>query len=84
MLQRQEVAAAQHEPMDVAFLQCPVTLVAGRHDVLTSMHDVMETAARIPHAEVTVLPGSHFLPLEHPDLVHAALGGLARRSDLAV
>ena len=76
------VAASEHSPMDLAFVQCPVTLLAGRHDVLTSMHDVMDAAARIPHAQITVLPGSHFLPLEHSDLVHAALGELARRSDL--
>lgn len=76
------VAASEHEPMDLAFVRCPVTLVAGRHDVLTSMDDVMAAAARIPHAQVTVLPGSHFLPMEHPDLVHAALGELARRSSL--
>ena len=76
------VAAAEHEPMDLSFVRCPVTMLAGRHDVLTSMHDVLETAARIPHAQVTVLPGSHFLPLEHPDLVQAALGELVRRTDL--
>ena len=76
------VAAAEHEPMDLAFVRCPVTLLAGRHDVLTSMHDVLEAAARIPHAEVTVLPGSHFLPMEHPELVHEALDALAARSDL--
>lgn len=79
---RLAVAAAEHEPMDLAFVQCPVTLVAGRHDVLTSMHDVTATAARIPHAQVTVLPGSHFLPLEHPQLVHTALDELARRCAL--
>ena len=56
--------------------------VAGRHDVLTSMHDIVDTAERIPHAQVTVLPGSHFLPLEYPELVAAALDELARRSDL--
>lgn len=77
------VAASEHEPMDLSFVQCPVTLVAGRHDVLTSMQDVMVTAEQVPHAQVTVLPGSHFLPMEYPDLVHAALDELARRSDLA-
>ena len=77
------IAAAEHRAMDVGFVQCPVTMVAGRHDVLTSMQDMLDAAQRIQHAEVTVLPGSHFLPLEHPDLVHAALGELARRSDLA-
>lgn len=77
------VAAAEHEAMDLCFVSCPVTMVAGRHDVLTSMQDVLDVAARIPHAEVRVLPGSHFLPLEHPDLVHAALDQLAARSGLA-
>ena len=77
------VAASEHRPMDLSFVQCPVTLLAGRHDVLTSMHDVLATADRIPHAQVTVLPGSHFLPMERPALVHAALGELARRTDLA-
>ena len=77
------VAASEHRPMDLSFVQCPVTLLAGRHDVLTSMHDVIDAAARIPHAQTTVLPGSHFLPLERSDLVHAALDELARRSDLA-
>jgi pimeloyl-ACP methyl ester carboxylesterase len=76
------VAAAEHRPMDLSFVQCPTTLVAGRHDVLTSMHDMVEAAARIPHAQITVLPGSHFLPLEHPELVRVALDELARRSSL--
>lgn len=77
------VAASEHEPMDLAFVECPVTLLAGRHDVLTSMHGMLDAAARMPHAQITVLPGSHFLPLEHSDLVHVALDELARRSDLA-
>jgi 3-oxoadipate enol-lactonase len=76
------VAASEHQPMDVESLECPVTLLAGRHDVLTSMHDVIEAAERIPHAHITVLPGSHFLPMEYPELVSAALGELARRCDL--
>ncbi len=76
-------AASEHEPMDLAFVECPVTLVAGRHDVITSMHAVLDAAARIPHASITVLPGSHFLPLEHSDLVHGALDELARRSEVA-
>jgi pimeloyl-ACP methyl ester carboxylesterase len=76
------VAAAEHEQMDLSFVTCPVTLVAGRHDVLTSMTDVLAAAEQIPHAEVTVLPGSHFLPMEFPELVSAALDQLAQRCDL--
>jgi len=76
------VAAAEHKPMDVSFVRCPTTLVAGKWDVLTSMDDVVDTASRIPQSQITVLPGSHFLPMEYPELVHTALDELARRSDL--
>lgn len=76
------VAAAEHAPMDLAFVRCPTTLLAGERDILTSMHDVVSTAARIPGAEITVLPGSHFLPMEYPELVNTALAELARRCDL--
>jgi 3-oxoadipate enol-lactonase len=76
------LAASRHRLMDLSFLECPVTLVAGRHDLLTSMHDVIDAAERIPHAQITVLPGSHFLPMEYPELVSAALGELAKRCDV--
>lgn len=76
------VAAAAHEPMDLEFVTCPVTLVAGKHDVLTSMHDIVDCAAKIPHAQISVLNGSHFLPLEYPEQLHTALDDLARRADL--
>jgi pimeloyl-ACP methyl ester carboxylesterase len=77
------VAAAEHEPMDLAFVQVPVTLVAGRYDVLTSMHDMVEAASLIPHAELHLLPGSHFLPLEFPDELALEVIRLAERTDLA-
>ncbi|MCW2615311.1 MAG: hypothetical protein JWN08_2305 [Frankiales bacterium] len=77
---RLAVAASAHAPMDLGGIDCPVTFVAGRHDVLTSVHDVVAVAAAVPHAEVTVLPGSHFLPMEHPDLVQALLDALAARA----
>lgn len=76
------VAASTHDAMDLSFVQCPTTLVAGKRDVLTSMHDIVDAAARIPHAQITVLPGSHFLPLEYPELLGTALSELARRSQL--
>lgn len=77
------IAASEHEPMDLSFVEMPATLIAGRYDVLTSMHDMVEAAARIPHAELKILPGSHFLPLEFPDEIAGHLGALAGRTDLA-
>jgi pimeloyl-ACP methyl ester carboxylesterase len=76
------VAAGEHEPMDLSFVKVPVTLVAGRYDVLTSMYDMVEAASQIPHAELHLLPGSHFLPLEYPDELAHELRCLAERTDL--
>ena len=78
------VGAAEHHPMDLSFVTVPVTLVAGRYDVLTSMHDMVEAAAKIPHAELHLLPGSHFLPLEFPDELATELRRLAERAGLTV
>lgn len=80
---RLALAASRHRAMDLDDVRCPVTFVAGRSDVLTSVHDVVAAAARVPGAHVTALPGSHFLPLEHPELVHAALDELVARTDVA-
>ena len=80
---RLALAASRHPAMDLSELHCPVAFVAGRHDVLTGVDDIVAAAAAIPGAQVTVLPGSHFLSLEHPELVHAALDALAARTDLA-
>ena len=66
-------AAADHEPMDPSFVECPITVVAGGFDVMTSMRDVVAFAERIPHAEVHVLHATHFVPLEFPDEVMAML-----------
>ncbi|HEX3706783.1 MAG TPA: alpha/beta hydrolase [Mycobacteriales bacterium] len=76
------LAGAKHKPMDLAFVSVPVTLVAGEHDVITSTKDMVEAAGRIPHAELRVLPGSHFLPLEYPEELADELDALAGRTDL--
>ena len=76
------VAAGDHEPMDPSFLTCPITVVAGGFDVMTSMRDVVAFAHRIDQAEVHVLQGTHFIPLEFPDEIMAMLDGLLMRSDL--
>jgi pimeloyl-ACP methyl ester carboxylesterase len=71
------VAMADHAPMDLGFVTCPVTLVAGRWDIVTSRHAMALAAAEIPHAKLVLLDGSHFLPLERPDELTALLRELA-------
>jgi pimeloyl-ACP methyl ester carboxylesterase len=69
------VAVADHEPMDLSFVRCPTTLVAGRYDIVTSRHAMAVAARQIPHAKLVVLDGSHFLPLERPDELTVLLSG---------
>lgn len=74
------VAVADHEPMDLAFVRCPTTLVAGRYDIVTSRHAMSLAAQQIPHARLVVLDGSHFLPLERPDELTVLLRELAEQA----
>jgi pimeloyl-ACP methyl ester carboxylesterase len=50
--------------------------------VLASLHAMRTAAARIPGAQLTVLAGSHFLPLEFPDELTDGLRALVRRTGL--
>jgi pimeloyl-ACP methyl ester carboxylesterase len=77
------LGAASHRSMNTGFVDVPVSLVAGRYDVLTSVHAMRKAEARIPDADMTVLAGSHFLPLEFPDELAAVLRTLVARSDIA-
>ena len=70
---------SDHAPMDLSFVQVPVTLIAGRYDLLTAPADMLDAAAQIPDAVVKVLPGSHFLPMEFPDEIHRLLSELVDR-----
>jgi pimeloyl-ACP methyl ester carboxylesterase len=72
-------AAARHPRVRLSGIDVPTAFVAGRYDVLASHHDMRTAAARIPGATYTVLKGSHFLQLEHPDPVHDELLELVGR-----
>jgi pimeloyl-ACP methyl ester carboxylesterase len=72
-------AAAGHPRVSLRSVRVPTTFVAGRYDVLASAHDMRTAAERIPHARFELLPGSHFLQLEHPDRVHDQLLRLVER-----
>ena len=77
------LAAGEQRPMDMSIVTCPVTLLAGRHDAVTSSRDILAVAAAIPDARVRVLPaGTHFVPLQYPDLMLDELRLLAARTGL--
>lgn len=77
------LALARHDEVDPSFIECPVTIVSGAIDMLTSQQDVVRYAQRIPHAEVHSLPGTHCLPLEFPDRIMDMLRDLYARASWA-
>jgi pimeloyl-ACP methyl ester carboxylesterase len=66
-------AAARHPRVSLRAVRVPTSFVAGRHDLLASHHDMRTAADRIPEASYLLLPGTHFVQLEHPQAVHDAL-----------
>ena len=73
-------AAAEHPRVSLRGIRVPTTFVAGKYDVLASAHDMHTAAQRIPDAAYVLLPGSHFLQLEHPETVHEQLLALVSRT----
>jgi pimeloyl-ACP methyl ester carboxylesterase len=75
------VAAAAHPRVSLSGIRVPTAFVAGRYDVLASAQDIASAARQIPRATYAELPGSHFVQMEHPDVVHAELWTLLDRVD---
>ena len=65
-------ALANHSAQDLlATITVPVLVVTGDRDVLTPVTQSREMVARIPGAELLVIPsGTHYTPLEFPELIH--------------
>lgn len=76
-------AAGEHEAIDPSFVDVPITVAAGGLDTLTSMREVVAFAQQIEHAEIHVLHGTHFVPLEFPDEIMSMLDGVLLQSELA-
>jgi pimeloyl-ACP methyl ester carboxylesterase len=73
------LAAAKHPRVSLRRINVPTSFVAGRFDVLASSDDMATAAERIADATYLELPGSHFLQLEQPELVHQELMSLLER-----
>ncbi|MEX5720316.1 alpha/beta fold hydrolase [Geodermatophilus maliterrae] len=73
------VAVADHAPLDLSSLSCPVTFLAGRYDTLVDVADVRAAAVAVPGARYREFPATHFLPLEAPGAMRDELRRLAAR-----
>jgi 3-oxoadipate enol-lactonase len=74
------VAVADHPTLDLSPLSCPMTFLAGRYDALVDTADMRTAAEKLPGARYREFAGSHFLPLEAPELMLRELRLLAEAS----
>jgi pimeloyl-ACP methyl ester carboxylesterase len=72
-------AIAEHAPLDISPVRCPVTFVAGRHDSLVDVADVRAAARSAAGARLVEMAGTHFLPLQYPAVMADELRRLAGR-----
>jgi pimeloyl-ACP methyl ester carboxylesterase len=74
------IMAAADRSEKLKKLDIPVTVVHGADDPLVPVEAGLDTARKIPHAEIKVIGGmGHDLPAElHPTFAEAVLGTVAR------
>jgi 3-oxoadipate enol-lactonase len=63
------LAVADHAPLDLSPVSCPVTFLAGRYDTLVDAADMRTAAEGLPGARFREFTGTHFLPLHYPELM---------------
>jgi pimeloyl-ACP methyl ester carboxylesterase len=57
---------------ELAGVQTPILVMQGDHDEVTIEHSV-DIVAKLPHARLAVLPGTHLIPIETPNVVNAVI-----------
>lgn len=73
------VHASRHPRVSLSQIDVPTTFVSGHWDVLAGARAMATAAERMSDAQLVDLSGSHFLPMEHPDEIHAELLDLLAR-----
>jgi pimeloyl-ACP methyl ester carboxylesterase len=75
-----ETALTAGPAPDLSSLRCPVTVLAGRHDVCTDLAQIGRSLASLPQARLRILPTSHFISLEAPQVVFDEVRALQYRA----
>ena len=73
------LTTSRHERVSLRGLRVPVSLVAGRWDLLAGSRDVASAARRLPDATFVELRGTHFVAMEQPERVHRLLTDFLER-----
>jgi pimeloyl-ACP methyl ester carboxylesterase len=74
---------AEHDPLDVSDLRLPTEVLVAMQDIITDPRLVEQFGRDLPGADIMLLNVSHFLPLEAPEEVLAALTRMVKRVEPA-
>jgi 3-oxoadipate enol-lactonase len=74
-------ATGDHKPIDLSFIEVPVTFVAGKWDAITSADTMRAAHAQVRGSRFVELPATHFVPLQFPKNMRAELSALVDRSE---
>jgi pimeloyl-ACP methyl ester carboxylesterase len=77
---RLALAVATGPVQDLRGLRCPVTVLVGRHDLVTDVRRIAAGLAGVAQTRLRILPTSHFIPLEAPGVVLDEVRALQRRA----
>jgi pimeloyl-ACP methyl ester carboxylesterase len=64
---------------DLRGITCPVTVLAGRYDLISDPVSVTGSVSALPQARTRILPATHLLPLELPEVINDELTLLVDR-----
>ncbi len=70
-------SAARSDLQDAEPVTVPTQFLMGRSDILVPAPLALDIVRQLPQASLEVVPGTHFLPLEQPGVVAAAVRSLA-------
>ncbi|MGH3481285.1 MAG: alpha/beta fold hydrolase [Nocardioidaceae bacterium] len=77
---RLALAVSTGPAQDLRGLRCPVTVLAGRHDMVTDVRRIAADLAGVAQTRLRILPTSHFIPLEAPEVVLDEVWALQHRA----
>jgi len=75
-------ATGDAEPMDLGFVDFPVTFIAGKWDSICSAVDMKLVSRKVAHSAYVELAGTHYLPVQFPSVMKEELDRLIRRAAL--
>jgi pimeloyl-ACP methyl ester carboxylesterase len=78
---RLALGVSKHARVRLSSIDVPTTFVAGRWDVLTGARDMYTASQKVKRSRYLELDATHFIPVEHPEVVLEELTLLLERID---